>query len=1184
MYSRDNKSPNARVGSKKLSDDAFSRVDYRPNMGDDLDVDVDMDTVSDSSYPKSARHVKNARSPKRLKEKLKEIKMIRPIGGRTKNRSSFFHCGDTNNITPARHDDTECDDGLKVNNGYDEPYIRKNVNRIIFNDLVKLKLPSIPSKDVDYVIKQPKSFGASSIDEVWVNYATVLYGCIMKMQLFSQAVFVTLIRRGGGNFMGTISSYLYDYKFNGEACVDRHCNCNIKRQCMDVDIYASVLAVDVHVECPLFLIRCYALSLKMYDVLQTYAFWLSQKRNASKYCEFDGYVNNNTGVFIVGEKASLTQQVYKTICGLRKICRIVEFHPSKDNIYAVSSIYNASIQLTDLVAYQYGGLLSDAKHIIKSAYDLKNHDFVKSADLLTVMKLIRSYYVCGNTMRTTSSWRWFIEKLKDRLSIMLTDIFDVKILNVKHLVIEVEPGYTSKIFKNVKSLLNFCSLSEDISGNEKSNANSMVDVNPNSELINPEILSAVMEVEDDKMDCDIVNKIDNIGKKKNNISNVGEFSKKNEGANQNTHTSEMEVENNVSDSLNTPAEVNVSGVRIDDENDNDDNNEVDYIGMTKLFNKIVIDTTTQPIQDEKKKKPKPSDRTPELYPKRTGSDHLLSYMGYFDANSYETYGFLNKIPTEMFYTSSFYKTRGNKYIQHRKSFANALVLYFKLWFKFKIFNASEQLETDVRKHYIKSFVSKYDVRWYEYEGKNALETSKRRVTVDPERMLDRMYCSLGKTIKDEAHAELLELHDNHRTSSRFGGFSDWYRISVASSSISTQIHKFFATDSSYVLHQNQWMANMAWFNDKDFPFLYYHDGKYKVYFNGKNINYTSHPSDFKKLIDEMMSDDFDLSEFMVSRTIDASYTDKIKSVINFWISTRKAIIEKNMVYFSELRKDAIDSFMRVTIYFVNRIAETDEHCYDDDGTMGIFDAITAEWYSEIHNGGEYSQSYIEGGASYQPKSDHDFGNISFDYNRLFGECIPLDYNLDENIEDIITDKTIRDYENTSFDDIFKSSKKCRSYDTAYETLSVWIMLILDYKTEPKLVNNVKYGLRNSIKGLIVWCDKMTAYSNADVLSKMAQESLYKSTYLVDKSSDSSECESENEEGGDENKTTGKTTDKSRKNKEGLEIYEDDYEAFKTNNMGMNLKTDELQSFLMYVKDNIHILQDALKYINDYDYI
>ena len=796
-------------------------------------------------------------------------------------------------------------------------------------------------------------------------------------------------------------------------------------------------------------------TLSLYGVLKEYAFWLFQKKNATKICSLNGSLNQKTGYRIEEENAPLIKYVFDIVLQFRRICRYQTIDSYFDEDL-FSSQYGDAFCWLPVLMERYPNLFSESfEETLTEIQHTGNYERFKSMTLLEVMACIRDIYLGHNVMQTSLPLRWWIDSLGDRGSVLAFEFHSNAMLNAKHLTFvgkasdKVEDVLESFAFqKEASSIQNKSKVMVPSNSDLKSVALKEPNLNAIEYMLNEyrfegaegpkdcspkghsSFGSQPGQLEKEKEDnylpsnplppfsgyipresfSDIF--LPSLGESKFDaatkmslLPDIGDSVTTTTTDQQETNgvalrkeptVSEVvpKVRKVVSDSLSlTTHETWESCLQMFNTKERSDGNDDFLVSLSECVN---VETQRRLNFNLKKRREKNfekgindeeagdggggggdnddndgserwRDLKNDVLNEKPGestccSDHLKFYFGLFEISSYERNVFFDHFPVAGIWECKVFKAMRGDSLKKLKLFYQELDVFLRLLMRFKLVFCPELLRENVSKMFNESFCSKYDVSWYDYEGKNALEFVRRRITTDAGHMLEQMYNSLSVKIKIKSKEGESELLEEFRTDLKTRGFIDGMRLRLISSSIGNKVQKFMSPDSAYVLHRAQWTnkANLEWFNLRRWPVLCFVDGSYRCVYEGKRWYHCEVGREIFDYIERLQDNRY----VNQCRKNYGEGTEKYKmfmEIVKFWRTLKRFVTggslddgedrkdtttaieeEERMVSFTS-DEDMCGDVIRNTKNFLCEDEFLDRHAYDLLFPDRFLDSVVSEW-------------------------------------------------------------------------------------------------------------------------------------------------------------------------------------------------------------------------------------------------
>jgi len=1084
-----------------------------------------------------------------------------------------------------------------------------------------LNPPEIPETDVDYVIKKSFYHGSSVLDKRWSAFASELILYLSSVKMAIAELDVTLCKNG--------RDALKCIKEGSKTGVE--CVCPDKMSCTKTHLL-KIVPSETSRNCPLYAAKCCYYAMTLYGILKEYAFWLFQKKNATKICSLNGFLNQKTGYRVDEENAPLIKYVFDVVLQLRRVCRWQTIDSYFDESLFSAQCGDSAFWLPMLFE-RYPNLFSEAleKRISEKADD-GDYEHFRSMDLLEVMSCIKDVYLGHNVVQTSLPLRWWIDNLSDRGSVLTFDFHSNEVLNAKHLTFvgkykdKIEDVLESFAFEmedvQLKKFLKFerkvptlplpemiradssdskrdvlrielpepkaIAIEKSVSFSSPSSSSSSVEEDGEnggrvpkssySDIVLPQFCSdAPVQIVENRLDEKVLSAEGAI--------DLEPFQKCEPEANGSNLTEDQSSSAVVRDAITKCLSLDVHDAwknclafsKLKKKREREEQNDLFFADLVecisneiKASEKRVGEREPKEEEEEEKWRDLKNDITNEKAGESTFcGDHLKFYFGLFEISGYERNVFFDHFPTKRFWDCPVFERTKKDSLKKLKMFYEEMDVYLRLLMRFKLIFCPELLRENVTKMFNESFCSKYDVSWYDYEGKNALEFVRRRLTTDAGNMLEQMYNSLSVKIKIKAKEGESELLDEFRTDLRYRGFADGLRLRLITSSIGSNIQKFMATDSAYVLHRAQWTnkSNLEWFNLRRWPILCYVDGSYRCVYEGYRWQYNEVGREIFDYI-ERLQDDRYVFECKKNLGNGTPKYELFVEMVKFWRTLKRFVTGKNRdgeISFDEEKiyeftsdSEKCDRIVKNTKHFLCEDVFLDRHAYDLLFGDRFLDCVLEEWgvKRSISTSKEEKSSEVSTA----------FESLLLDadglHRKLFGQEMPIMKAWDcmESLSEKSWEK------NASFD--YQGGAGC---DTVYDAFIQWILLMLKGQDEIALSEDVRKSLLSSVRDLRRWCESESKYTNEDVIRERSEATKTSAALARKNMVKMNSKEEEGEEGKKPLKT--KKREKTSLKETGKQgVYDEKREKFDTNSTKMSLKSNPIIDLLSAIKEYMPVLE------------
>lgn len=1146
-------------------------------------------------------------------------------------------------------DDVKGKVAFKIRSDYCSYLNHTTVPLVTVNDMRHFELPPIPANDVLCLIKKQNAYGSSTVDLAWTLFMNKLFVNMHKYQCFISSCY----NRCCMNDFNRVSTMLSDFK-NGK------CVCAKERGCDNFSldrVFELPLVADLSkdeetftvFECPRFFGRICILMGLFYQQLNHYAYWLRLKKNAIKSVFLEGYTNVVANISVKEKRCVGITVLYNTLVMLHSF-----LSPLQSVAMAQTNASHPEMMETVFDVYA-SAFTNKAQKILSESVKRDGSTFFDRLKLSEIMHIVRSCYTYGAMVNGSSGWWYFLESLKFKIAHMLSDVFETNVLDVPHLRVDItnlDFKYETEVVKNIifrnrkkkqphssitlkKSRIIVKKAPIDNDDDEDAR-DKMSDFSEEKDAKRPMFLK---QSDVDDILNSLSSRCDSASKNKNIIDEdvVGLFYEKSLNLFENSQETKH-IESTMIEKIKDP-----------------DLKTEESFGMDTSTKFDVVEEAAYDdggdrgdVEDD--------DDVPEALLMGNEAAHL--YYGFFSSFSAGYFGEMVDIPKRKLFDLSVFDKYDTIMMKRKIKCHHDLALFFKLWSVFKLLNPSNVLRTEIRNKYVSMHVSRDDVNWFLCEGD--LLDLKRRLTTDPERMLDKMYAMMAKQIKDNGSKKPYDIYKNLKNDSAYRGFMDWLRLYTATSCISVDVNKFFTKTCSKTLHFEQWISSKGdhdgaedkkWFEQCHFPFIYMHNGRYNVFYNKCQIIRINVPLALIQTIEYLISDLMGTSSSSVDFDINFENHENILKMRCFWMDV--IFILKNQDRKNLLKYDVhfIQNMVKALYIVTNASKVSDVHCYDNGDYLGTFENICAHYYKKFALDEKliYSSLFnrtLSSAHSNDPENDvkkndetlersdvvndidHVFLNriVSRNFNcSLYSETtvrsdIPnpserkerFENNMREALQNLDrSEYATRSVLDCLFDIGDNSEVHLDNHDTAYETLATWVMLCLEYNDNPELKKKIKFGLEGSIKNIVRWYYEKSVYTNEDVSERMQKGEVEESVLKEDKrkaermsresmvldpvavdvyyknpyeSSNTPETlrkhkhatTNPDKDGDDDASGSLGTAD--------YVLYEDDFEAFSRQDIGVYMKSKEQIDFLENLKRCIEIFKDLQNSITNYEHI
>jgi hypothetical protein len=979
----------------------------------------------------------------------------------------------------------------------------------------------------------------------------------------------------------------------------------------------------------------------LYEQLNHYAYWLRLKKNAIKSVFLEGYTNTETNIYVKEQRCVGITPVYKTLAMLHAFLLPLES-------FAMAKSKEAHPDMMDkMIDIYFSNFTNNAQKILTERVHMDGFNFFDRLTFSEIMHVIRSCYTYGAMINGSSFWLSFLECLKFKLAHILSDVFDDVVLDVPHLrndITDTGFNYETNIVKKI--IYQKKRTQKTLKDNIKNDKKTPFEVEKKERPGNVCDEKTVDYVDTEALEQEsyiLSATCDSSSKKKTTIvdEDLCLLSDTNNS---------MIVETKVTTTTCTePIHLNTEMI----EEEEKENTMVDVQHAVEDMHGLIAgdddggngdaDGITEDEDGE------------SLW---MGNDAAHLYYGFFSSFSVGYFGEMTDIPKKKLFDLHIFDKYDTETMKRKIKCHHDLSLFFKIWSGFKLLNPSNVLRTEIRNKYVAMHVSRDDVNWFLCEGD--LLDLKRRLTTDPERMLDKMYAMMAKQIKDDGSKNPFHIYKDCKNNSAYRGFMDWLRLYTATSCISVDVDKFFTKMCSKTLHYEQWISSKGitgesedkkWFEQRHFPFIYMHNGRYNIFYNGQQLLRNDVPLALVQTVEYLISKSLEISSCSIDFDINFENHENIKKMQSFWIDVTNILKKKDRRDLLKYDVDTITNMTRALYIVANASKVLDVHCYDNGKYLETFENICAHYYkknnleekliySSLFNRTLSNVSSIdpehatnsESSEFAHPDVTNDLDHVFLNriIHRNFNCCLYADTTTRSNIPDVCErkDRFKNNMSNTLsylncpkydcdnvLDCLFDIGDNMDGYldnnDTAYETLATWVMLCLEYNDNPELKKKIKFGLVGSIKNIIHWYYEKSVYTNEDVSDRMQKGEVDESVLKEDKrraekmerealilrpetvyvfyhganhdlKTNDTKKKILKKEKKEEKKATTTSTATTETNN--YILYEDDFEAFSRQDIGVYMKSQEQMDFLNNLKRCIEIFKNLQNSVTNYDYI
>lgn len=996
----------------------------------------------------------------------------------------------------------------------------------IISDIRYFSFPIIPAGDIVCLIKKQKTYGSSIVDMDWTTFTNSLFVKMYEYQTFVLSCYNRFDLSSPKN----VESLLSQFNKGVCSCVGtKYCETTRIEDIMKNEIALDLSKRDVEpaFKCPMFFGRILVVLNILYNALNNYAYWFRLKKNAVKTVHLDGYANVRTKVSIKESSCVTISVIYKTIATIHHFLKPVQLLCMRD-------VFREDPELVANISTIYGSTFtSKADTILKNAISARGDCFFDHLKMSDIMHVVRSCYTYGPMVDITIVWRTFLECLRLKMVHTLFDAFE-NVNDVPHLRYCIsDADFKSELAHFEKELFpeNDVEQPDEISDSDG-------DVLVETMDVCDTVVAYVDESIDDEhhLEPNILQKIERKGRApslvgfKKTITDTDVFME-----DDTTVKTDESVEKIKSFGIDE-----TTSMTIDVDNNDDQNQPVD-VTCSMVSNCLPMD---EPSVDD-------DDDGGENDVVWMANDLAHLYYGFFTSYSFGFFGNLYDIPKKRLFDLSVFGYYDTNAMIRKQNIHHSLSLFLKLWSGFKLLNPSDMLRTELRNKYVTLHVSRDDVNWFLCEGE-ALNIH-RRLTTDPERMLDKMYANMAKQIKDAGSKQPMSILKDVKNDSAYRGFLDWLRLYAATSCISVDVDKFFTNKCPRSLHYEQWLSAKSsdganWFEQSNFPFIYMHNGRYNVFYNGHHIYRHDCPVALIQTINYLTCESFEERRVVVDFNIDIDNHKYVASMRDFWNRIKKSIFDKKLDDFCDIDESRVTIMMRALYVVANASKSHDVHCYDSGDYLNMFERIISHYYviyhvpEQIRCSSEFGELLFSCGMNLNPtttskndsngdRRDDDVATQRFDVNgdflnELLSRNFGLKYASDACDEETIREKETKlafydnmsrifkkylhpnhmpkeqDFANT-VNDLFDGHagvlKKTSSVgDTCYDALATWIVICLEYNDDPDLKKRIKNGLTTSLENLLRWFYEKSVYTNEDVVERMRKGDVEDSVLKEDK--------------------------------------------------------------------------------------
>jgi hypothetical protein len=918
-----------------------------------------------------------------------------------------------------------------------------------------------------------------------------------------------------------------------------------------------------------------------------------------------------------------------------------------------------NFKLSNILDIYGSAFTNKADDVLKRATSSSSDAFFfDSLKMSEMMNVVRSCYIHGSMINMTDDWRWFLECVKYKLITYCFDVFgeESSLMDVPYMrlsVSEEEYRHESDIVESALFEYNRCKTSL-----------------PTRESIEKDDIRASVAIEHMVAHVDLRDRaIEKTSESRDaNIATVDPMAIPSK-----TARVIDRLEGDGFNALKTNRQRQKSDTITDSdvvlfENRQADDMLVEEPEERETKNDDTMQTRTDALKiedddDDRSQGSSEDDDSVESGEAFACCEHFYTYAGLFANHAFGLSGALSNLKCKRLFDLNIFDQYGTKMMRRKQDIHHGLTLFLKFWGGFKLLNPSDMLKTNIRSTYLSYHVSRDDVNWYLVEG-TVLDV-KRRLTTDPERMLDNMYAKMSKQIKDFASKKPTLILSKLKNDPVYRGFLDWMRLYVASSCVSVGVDKFFTPECKNVLHFENWIGSKNWFEQKNFPFIYMHNGTYNVFYNGCQIYCRDVPSVFVQTVNYIVSDKFSMSQFYEDFEISEENEKYVEKVVSFWTDALTIVSEKTFDLLIRYDEIVIINMMKATFLLSNASKQFDTHCYESPDYIALFDRVLMFYYVQYHidenvrfsskftkeiHRYEFDDRFANKGSEFEPTDtlyNLDFDTLNSGLSQNFGIRVSDLISGDEDEEEKCATNENTDRYATSYENLMrymcesdarrdsrnthednakrilegfsnpKKSKPTTSYDTCYESLATWLLLSLEYSDNPDLKKKIKSGLIESMTNLVKWYYEKSAYTNEDVIDRMTKpdidEKLLKedkkrakqremmSKYKNEELTATSEFYKNTHTNDDASRGYAKRAKHKKANRRAkskndpkdkigtdviidFENYENDFESFKRQDIGIYYKSEETVRFLDDMSRCVTMFDDLKRWILDYDYL
>lgn len=398
--------------------------------------------------------------------------------------------------------------------------------------------------------------------------------------------------------------------------------------------------------------------------------------------------------------------------------------------------------------------------------------------------------------------------------------------------------------------------------------------------------------------------------------------------------------------------------------------------------------------------------------------------------------------------------------REKQKYFQDLSKLFKLWIIYKLQTSNDLLDQDIGERYRELFVTKFQADWFVYHKREIEVDLSYHSSKTPMILLKQLKPDTCGPIIEESNIGLNALFIRHRADPKLRGFCDWVRLYLVLNMFVEGCSRIASRDSPYVLHTNQVEVNYNWFQVNDFPFLYFAGGRYHTHYNHTTIYAHDVPHD---LVDRIRTECTNRN--LIFEDLGTEAKEKIIKTVHSGLCKNPTFYDSHWYLSNDIstyasRIDLKDVFV---LYGPGCNKKYDNPGYNNDNNNDDNNSTN----SELEHASNHLRRDTPSGPLYHNAGDTDHGS-----NDGHGLLVPGDGEMLE------AEQELKDLETTAIDAVIQMTEETKDIqdklfsqsmcdgDTIYDTLLVWISVILNCMKSTEVYRIIKGGLIRSCEILI----------------------------------------------------------------------------------------------------------------------